>query len=245
MKEHGRKIQLCVFSIALPAILLLGSCAASMTLSLSPDGSGVLAVDARIPDAAAARLQSYRSAGTDSTGAAAPFFDAKTIRAQTEAYRLTTLAAETPTPNSFKGSFAARSLAAVIADPEIAKTGLIALKTSGDESTLSFTLSRENAEALPTLFPGIDPYILEALSPPALDPYPVTTDEYREMLVALLGKAAMKELDAAMVRIQVRTPGSIVRSSGGTASGQTFTATLPLLDMLVLEKPIAFSVSWK
>ena len=45
---------------ALPAaailLSLLSSCAAGLSLAVNPDGSGTLAVDARIPDAAAAQI---------------------------------------------------------------------------------------------------------------------------------------------------------------------------------------------
>lgn len=230
------------------ASFLLGSCASSLTLSLSPDGSGILAVDAGIPETTAARLQSFRSVAADAGAGepAAPFFDARAIRAQSEARGLSAITAETPTPHRFRGSFSMRSVSDAVSDPELSKAGLIALTTSGGESTLSFSISRENAQVLPVLFPGMDPYILEALSPPALDPYPVTAEEYREMLAALLGQAALKELASAAVQLQIRTPGPITRSSGGKLSGgQSFTASLPLLELLVLEKPLSFSVSWR
>lgn len=245
MLETSRLCSPRALLIVLSAFLL-GSCASSLTLSLSPDGSGILAVDAGIPATTAARLQSFRSVAADAGEPAAPFFDARAIRAETEARGLSAITAETPTPHRFRGSFSMWSVSDAVSDPELSKAGLIVLTTSGGESTLSFSLSRENAQVLPVLFPGIDPYILEALSPPALDPYPVTAEEYREMLAALLGQAALKELASAAVQLQIRTPSPITRSSGGKLSGgQSFTASLPLLELLVLEKPLSFSVSWR
>lgn len=247
MREDNRLFSPQALFVILAA-LLLGSCASSLTLSVNPDGSGILAVDAGIPEATAARLQSFRSVAADAGAGepAAPFFDARAIRAETEARGLSAIIAETPSPNRFRGSFSMRSVSDAVSDPELSKAGLIALTTSSGESTLSFSISRENAQVLPVLFPGMDPYILEALSPPALDPYPVTADEYREMLAALLGQTALKELASAAAQIQIRTPGPITRSSGGKLSGgQSFTARLPLLELLVLEKPLSFSVSWR
>jgi hypothetical protein len=220
---------------------LLSSCAASLSLAVGSDGSGTLAVDARIPDAAAARLRSYGSAG--SPGAA--LFDTAAVRRETARRGLAAVSAETPSPNRFRGSFSFRSLADLAADPELAEAGILRAETRDGVTTLSFRLSRDNARSLPLLFPGLDPYFLEALSPPALDPYPVTTGEYREMLQALLGTAALGELESAEIRVQVRVPGPVVRHAGGSVSDRTFTAALRLMDVLVLEKPLEFSVAWR
>jgi hypothetical protein len=212
---------------------------------MNADGSGILIVEARIPEAAASRLRSFRAAGAPDSPENAVFFDVPAIRRETSARGMLPLATETSSPNAFHGSFSIHSLENVTDAPELKQAGVLRLDSSGGRSTLKFALSRENAEALPAFFPGLDPYILETLSPPALDPYPVTASEYREMLAALLGEAAMKELDRAEARIQVKVPGRIVRASGGSVSDRTFTADLKLLDLLVLEKPIDFSVSWE
>lgn len=234
-----------ILAAALAAFASLASCAANLTLAVNPDGSGTLAVDARIPESAAARLRSYSAAGTAGSGPVAPLFDPAAVRREADGRGLATISAELPSPDRFRGSFSFRSLAAVAADPELAKAGILRAGTTGGETTLSFRLSRDNAESLPLLFPGLDPYVLEALSPPALDPYPATPEEYREMLGALLGSAALRELEAAEIRVQIRTPGPIVRRSGGSVSERTFTAVIRQMDLLILETPIEFSVSWK
>ena len=244
MINTGYRARPLALLAALAAILPLASCAANMTLALNADGSGTLGVDARVPEAAAARLRSYASAGSGAPSSA-PLFDTAAVRKQALDRGLVTISADTPSPDRFRGSFSLRSLSAVAADPGLAKAKVLTVGTSGGVTTLAFSLSRGNAAALPTLFPGLDPYILEALSPPALDPYPVTSSEYREMLSALLGESALRELEAAEIRLQVRTPGSIIRHAGGTVTSGTFTVVLRLLDLLVLEKPIEFSVSWK
>lgn len=233
-----------VLVLGVVATIFLGSCAASIDLTVNPDRSGLLSVRADIPGAAAARLQSFRAVGGDSQ-ADVPFFDIPAIRNEVASRGIEPLVTEGPSPNSFRGTFSLRNLEDAAADPELAGRDLLKLERIGDETTFSFSLSRKNAEALPALFPGLDPYVLEALAPPALDPYPVTMAEYREMLTALLGDAAMKEFDSAATKILIRTPGPITKASGGIVSGKTFLVELKLLDLLVLENPITFSLSWK
>ena len=223
----------------------LSSCSAGLTLAVNPDGSGTLAVDARIPDAVAARLRSYSSAGTSGSDTAASLFDSALIRKEASRRGLASIRAETPSSNHFLGSFSFRSLESVASDPELVETGVLRVEITEGVTVLRFRVSRDNARALPLLFPGLDPYVLEALSPPALDPYPVTASEYREMLQALLGTAARAELESAEIRLQIRAPGPILRHGGGSVSDRTFTASLKLMDLLVLDKPIEFFAGWK
>ncbi len=229
---------------ALAALFLLASCSAGVTLAVNPDGSGSLSVDARVPEAAAARLRSLASGGSVSP-VSAPLVDPEAVRREAARRGLTAVSAESPGPDRFRGSFSVRSLAALAADPEIAGSGILRIAAADGVTSLSFGISRKNAESLPLLFPGLDPYLLEALSPPALDPYPVTAGEYREMLRALLGPAALAELEAAEIRVQVRAPGPVVRHSGGSISDRTLTAAIRLMDLLVLERPIEFSLAWR
>ncbi|HSV55675.1 MAG TPA: hypothetical protein VLH39_01020 [Magnetospirillaceae bacterium] len=234
---------LSAIPVILAALASLASCAASLSLELKTDGSGTFAVDARVPGAVAARLRSFAAAA--SSPASGPLFDPSAVRRRSAELGLAAVAAETPSPDRFRGSFSMASLAAVASGPELAQAGVLVYSQSDGAKTLTFSLSRANAWVLPDLFPGLDPYVLEALSPPALDQYPLTAPEYREMLAALLGQTALRDLEAAEIRIQIRTPSPIVRHSGGDATGRTFTAVLSFMDILVLERPVEFSVAWR
>ncbi len=246
MSRYIRPMQrMRVLTTAVLSLMILSSCAAGLTLAVQPDGSGTLAVDARIPDTTAARLRSYASAPGATPPANSPLFDAAVIRREAGQRGLTSVSADTPSPNRFRGTFSFRSLESVAAAPGLSETGALRVETKEGVTSVYVRLSRDNARALPLLFPGLDPYILEALSPPALDPYPVKASEYRAMLQALLGSASLEELESAEIRLQVRSPGPIVRHGGGSVSDRTFTAVLKLMDLLTLEKPIEFSVGWK
>jgi hypothetical protein len=117
--------------------------------------------------------------------------------------------------------------------------------TVGAMRELSVTLSRENASAMFSLFPGVDRRIIDSLSPPALEKNPVSAADYRMNLeTVIIGKKAMAAFDVCAVDIVLTAPKTILDSSGGTASGQVFKARLPLFDLLTLEKPIHFFVRW-
>jgi shikimate kinase len=93
--------------------------------------------------------------------------------------------------------------------------------------------------------PGIDPNLLDALSPPALEEDPVTVEEYKTMLKTVLGEKAMPAMEAAAIKLSITAPGVVIGSGGGSLSGSTLSAKLPIIDLLVLEKPIEVWIRWR
>jgi hypothetical protein len=109
-------------------------------------------------------------------------------------------------------------------------------------------ITRGNASALLSIFPGADEELLEALQPPALYDNPVTKAEYRSMLLALLGKSSAEALDGARFSLSLALPGPILESEGvtiraGNASLAWF--SLPVLDALTLEQAIELYARWQ
>jgi hypothetical protein len=99
------------------------------------------------------------------------------------------------------------------------------------------------------LFPGLDPYLLEALQPPALFHNPVSTAEYRSMLGALMGRTAANALDATRLDLTLVLPGPIMESSGRTlrrgTDPRTATLAIAVVDAMVLETPIDIYLKWQ
>jgi hypothetical protein len=45
--------------------------------------------------------------------------------------------------------------------------------------------------------------------------------------------------------LSITAPGKVLASGGGSLSGSTLTATIPVIEILVLEKPIDAWLRWK
>jgi hypothetical protein len=230
----------------LAATIFLGSCAAKIDGSLAPDGGARIQLSAEIPAAVATRLRRLSQANPQSSTQSAPLFSSSAVRRSIAARQGISLhALSTPSPDSIRADMTIRSLEELAYSDELKNSGLLVLARGNGWKELRVRLERGNMKALASLFPGIDPYLLAAISPPAFEEEPVTAEEYRQMLAAVLGEKSMPALEAAAAVISLTAPTQILESEGGTVSGTTFTARIPILDALVLEKPIVFRLRWK
>jgi hypothetical protein len=224
--------------------LFLASCSASVFSAIRADGGARIAVQAEVPAPLAVKLRKLGAAG--SSAPVGSFFDTAAIRKSIAARPvLTLIELAQPKPDSIRVEVSARSLEELAASPDLKDSGLIAMSRGAGWAELRFRLERGGAKALAALFPGIDPYLLDALSPPALEEDPVTADEYRTMLKSVLGEKAMPAMETAMVSLTLSAPGTVIGSGGGSLSGSTLTAKIPLIQALTLEKPIEVWLRWK
>jgi hypothetical protein len=207
-------------------------------MSIEAQGGARLELADEVPPALAAKLRKLSSIPQDR----ALFSQGAAAKQGGKGIKL--LSFSTPTPDSFVASLGIDDLAALAARKDLAQTQAIALSSKAGRQTLALHLERGNCRPLLDLMPGLDPGLIEALSPPALDPEPLSRAEYRSMLAGLLGEKATASLEAAKVEIEVLTPSPILASSGGRAMGRSFKIELSSLDLLVLEKPLDFSITW-
>jgi hypothetical protein len=235
---------LCIGAAFLAAALLLGSCSAQASSLIKADGGARISVHAEMPQALTDRFRKLVSIG-GSTGPST-FFDAQSIRkAITKRPGLSVLSIEQPGPNAVNVELSASSLEALAAEQDIKKAGLLSYSKGPGWAELRFRLTQGEASALSTLMPGVDPDILDALSPPALEEDPVTAAEYKTMLKSVLGEKVMPQMEAAALKLSITAPGTVLGSGGGTLDGSTLSAKLAIIDLLVLEKPIELWIRWK
>lgn len=220
---------------------LLGSCAGTASLSLRGDGSLRVQVESTVPSILAARLRSLSG-----LAGGAPLFNAEAARkaaASHEGLKLSSFA--TTGPDSLSAVMDIADFKAFLAEPRLAATHAATLSSGDGWKELRVRLERGNCGPLIDLLPGLDPELLDALSPPALDPEPISRAEYRRALAGIVGEKAVASVEAANLVLRIAAPGAVLSSTGGKLEGQTLVVSLPALDLLVLEKPIEFSLRWK
>lgn len=240
---------LCLGAASLVAAMLLASCAASISSVLQADGGARIEVQATLIAPVAAKFRRLAAAGSASGAASsaldAPIFDKAAIRKSIASRPYLSLAElSSPDHDSIRLVVNARSLQELADAPDLKGSGLIAVSRGPGWTECRFHLERDNAKNLSLLFPGIDAALLDALSPPALDEDPVTTDDYRTMLKSLLGEKAMPALEDESVALAITAPSKVLNSGGGSLSGSTLRVKIPLFQALVLEKPIDFWIRW-
>lgn len=241
MRHNSRpRGALLAIAMSMAALSLLSSCSSDASLVLRADASASLGIGVEIPQAIEAKLRSLSS-----TPAGEPLLSQAAVAGGAARGGLTVIESRNPSPAAYRGSFRAADLAALALSSGLRSSGLLSYERGPGWASLRVKVDRSNAGKLLELFPGVDPELLDALQPPALFDNPVSRDEYRAMLLALLGRSAAASLDAAVMRLSLSLPGQALERAGPlSGSGASWTLSVPLLDALTLERPVEFFIKW-
>lgn len=244
MPKNGKAIAGVLSVLA----LALAACGGRVDIELGASGSAKVRMQAKMEDGvvrnAIERIASFT--GQEAPDPDAPLFDEEALRdALAGRSDIKVDSASAYDPDSVKAEFSVPDLLAM-GEGDDGSSPFFALKTANGEKTLSFRLDRGNVARLPELFPVFDPEFIEILSPPALFGDDLSAEEYRDGSLALfIGAKNLPSVDRSAVEIRISPPGKILSQKGGKVAGNAFSATLPLLTALVLEKPYEFSLTWK
>jgi hypothetical protein len=235
-------------AIAALCLFLAVSCSLKQEILLKPDGSGSATFSAQVNEDFMKKMKSLQSFGDEKGSASSePFFQAEDIKAQlAENKDISVKYVTTIGKNGVEGEIAFKDFdkAFSSASKGVKAANAFTLTRSGKNATFKFSLSRSNAAALYALFPGIDKDLMELLAPPALDPEPITEAEYLTIF-ASSGTNLVPIIKAAAYELTITPNGKISSQTGGTVKGNSVTFVVPILKLLVLEKPINLMVSWK
>jgi len=121
---------------------------------------------------------------------------------------------------------------------------LITFTEGRETSSIVVTLDRNSApEIISRLSTEVEEY-LQALMAPVVLGEPDTRLEYIALISAVYGRPLANEISEAKIRASIEFPRAIKTISGGTATGRQAQFEVPLLDVLVLESPLQYEVSW-
>jgi hypothetical protein len=114
-------------------------------------------------------------------------------------------------------------------------------KTGG---TCTIHLDRDmSPKMLALLSPEIAVY-LEALMAPLATGEAMSKAEYLELVGSVYSKGIADEMAQSVFSASIDFPGTVQSVKGGTFSGRRAEFKIPLLDLLVLETPLNYSVIW-
>ncbi|MDD3981513.1 MAG: hypothetical protein PHT55_04850 [Spirochaetales bacterium] len=243
MKTH-RLATAALFALALMA---LASCSGRLDATIRNDLSARIALRLDIPETLSARV---RQIGGMSAEAA--LFDVRKLKEEFSGRESIFLVdVSSPSADALTSVIWVPDVQAFTADTSLVPGGMIELRrlpASGSvppQRELAVSITRGNAAAAFSLFPGIDRDLMDSLSPPALEADPISAEEYRMNLeTVIIGKKAMPAFDACALELSITAPKTILSAQGGSAQGQVFKTKIPLFDMLTLEEPVSFYIRW-
>ncbi|HON12926.1 MAG TPA: hypothetical protein PLB48_02335 [Treponema sp.] len=118
-------------------------------------------------------------------------------------------------------------------------------KKEGSENLLNLSINRDTARQLVGLFTTDVRDYLEALMAPVITGEELSAKEYLDLLSSVYGKTIAQEIEASRVSLKFQVPGTITRVIGGTSSGGEAVFAIPLIDLLVVQKPLFYQLVWK
>ena len=111
-------------------------------------------------------------------------------------------------------------------------------------TNLTFHLGIENYAELRDMVPFLSDPNFEVYGPEYCNG--MTEDEYLEMIGFVLGEDGPEAIRSGRIMIRIHVPGTITEVSGGIAEdSSTALLTFPVIDFLLLNTPVDFSVSWR
>ncbi len=226
-------------------LISAAGCSVNQSLAINGDGSGAAGLRVEISKV----LRDYFTglaevSGGKSAGKDAGIFDLNVVRKSLESRSgVTVKRVEAPSPDSLELDIAFRSLKDAFA-ADAAKGGPVAsFSADGKKKTLKLHLDKRNYAGLSALFPALADPVFAGMGPQPNES--VTDDEYLQMIEFSLGEEGPPLLKKAFVTLTVRPEGEILSQSGGTIVNGSVVFRIPLIRILVLDRPLDYSVTFK
>jgi len=241
----------CVARIPSPAALallaalaaLLAGCSVSQRVALEPDGSGTAVVRIRLEKV----LLDYLLDLSEVSGAVPKekgrIFDVEDIRKGFVGRQEVTLTRiESPAPERLDMELSFRSIDKLFAAPDKPQS-ILTLSKSAEGTTLRAHLDRKNFSQLLELAPFLKNPLFEGLGPQENDD--ATEAEYLELIDLALGEGGAAAPKASTIETTIAVKGKIVAQSGGTPVAGGVVFRIPLLRVLLLDKALDYSLTFK
>lgn len=222
------------------------SCSVNQTIFIKADGSGTASIRVEVSKLLQDYLVSLAAvSGHPDVVKTRKVFDLNEIRKSFQTRPgITINRIESPTPDSLEMDLSYLSIKdAFASDDPLKSTGVIVFSETDEKKTLSMHLDKNNYKRLSAIFPILADPLFSALGP-----QPGSTigeDEYLKMVKFSMGPDGPVLLKQSFVLLVIQPEGEIIAQSGGIVSNGTVTFKIPLLSILVLEKPLDYSVSFK
>jgi hypothetical protein len=220
---------------------LLASCAVNQRVALEPDGSGTAGVRIKLEKL----LTEYLKDLSEVSGGAAQdrVFNVEDIRKGFASRQEVTLTrVESPSPERLEMDLAFRSVEKLFAEAGKTQT-ILSLRRSGDTTTLKVHLDRKNFPQLLELAPFLKNPLFQGLGPQENDD--TTEAEYLELIDLALGEGGSAALKTSVIETTVLVKGKVLSQTGGTLVPGGVQFRIPLLRVLLLDKPLDYALSFK
>jgi hypothetical protein len=225
----------------LAVFVLFPSCSGRINAQLAQDGSGSVQLQAGLEPNMTALIRSFRSFAGSQSG---PLLDAVSLnRSLQAAPGIASSALRNSGQEKIEGTVGISRIG------DLLNTGAnrfinYEAPSGNTPGRMGIHLDRSIA---PRILVQISPEAvdyLSALMAPAATGEALSRAEYLLMVESVYGKARASEIAAARVTAAIAFPGTVKSVKGGTSSGREARFDIPLVDLLVLEQPLDYEITW-
>lgn len=228
--------------IAILALLCLFSCSVTQEMTVKPDFSGTASGSVILHPVFADYLSSF----AEISGMGSRFaFNTEEIKAGLEkspGTKVTRIIS--PKPEELSYSLTFQDIETLLSqDPGISQSGLIRASRQDGVNRLSLYLDRKNYPQLVALIPALDNPLFSALGP--LENEGTSESDYLEMMEYALGEEGPDLIKRSSVSLTIKVQGTVVSHRGGEPVPGGVRFNIPLIRILLLDKPIDLSLDYR
>jgi hypothetical protein len=237
-----RTLAVLIFAVL---TVLLAACSVNQVLTIKADGSGTTSMRVVTTKLLREYILDLQSVTGIAPAADGSIFDVPKLQKDFAARPgLTVKKVASPSPDVLEVELAYRSVEEVYGTVEsVKKSGMLLYSAAGGQKSLKVHIDRKNFKELSSVFPGMNNAAFEGIAPQEQDT--ITESEYLDMIQFTLGPDGPAALKGSFIDLVVKPEGSIVSQTGGTATNGSVTFRIPLIRLLLLDKPLDYSLVWK
>ena len=221
--------------------LVFCSCGAAISGVLERGGAGDFEVSAALTPAFAAKMGDFMSFSGAGSG---PLIDAAEIaRSMSGAPGMDRVSFRNTGPAALEGPVRIARLGDFLA-PSGGAGFIDFTENPGGGGRALITLDRETVPAMLSLISPDVVYYLNFLFAPIVTGERIDKEEYLAQIGLFHSPEVAEELSGSEIRVSVGFPGPLVSVRGGVFSGRTAEFVIPLVDLLVLSRPLSYEAVW-
>jgi hypothetical protein len=241
-----------IIFILLAFLLFFSSCASRINGSLQGDGQADLYIYAALEPRMAALIGAFAAAsGTAQPGA--PILNGAAMAASMSAAPgVASVSFKNTSPSAIEGPVKIARIGDFLSPGMTTdgkqsgqKRGFIDFEQNSSGGRCTVTLSIDTGPEILSLISADMSNYLSALMAPLATGEVLTKTEYLFLVGSVYGRGVADEISKAAVNASLEFPGPVQSVTGGTFSGRRAEFAIPLLDILVLETPLRYEITWK
>ena len=222
------------------SLLVLSSCQVTENLELASDGTGNSVTEIHVEDFFITVLSDFSEFLPESDTSIMDGAIDGYIKSLENASAVSNPEWESLGDNNYKVEFSFASIASLLSDMGAENQSIFTLT----DNSIAFSLDINNYPELKSIVPFLADPNFEVYGPEYNQG--MSEADYLDMIYFLLGEEGPEAVTNGTVEVLLTVPGTITETKGCTAiNGNTASFEFPIIDFLLLNTPLSFSIVWQ